>query len=134
MHAGFSVHEYSRKRKAVDTSSITTLSLIFIILFTLSGCRGRANPQKDVPPFIFSSDINGNSDIFLFDPKDPYIKNLTDNSYQDLSPAWSPDNTEIAFVSDRSDTFEIYTMRPDGSNVKRITNNNSENLPFLVTG
>ena len=40
----------------------------------------------------------------------------------DYSPAWSPDGTKIAFVSERDGNPEIYVMNADGSNQTRITN------------
>lgn len=39
------------------------------------------------------------------------------------SPDWSPDGTRIAFTSDLDGNFEIYTIRPDGSDLVRLTNN-----------
>lgn len=36
-------------------------------------------------------------------------------------PAWSPRGDRIAFVSRRDDDFEIYTIRPDGSELTRLT-------------
>jgi Tol biopolymer transport system component len=48
---------------------------------------------------------------------------LTHNPGKDVSPAWSPDGTQIAFASMRNgaDTFDIYVMDADGSNVMQLT-------------
>jgi len=39
----------------------------------------------------------------------------------DETPAWFPDGRRIAFQSDRTGAFEIWTMRADGSDVRRVT-------------
>ena len=44
----------------------------------------------------------------------------------DWSAAWSPDGKELAFVSDRDGTPDIYTMRTDGSGVRRLTESNGQ--------
>lgn len=38
-------------------------------------------------------------------------------------PAWSPDGTRIAFVSDSDGDDEIYLVTPDGGSVEQLTNN-----------
>jgi Tol biopolymer transport system component len=40
----------------------------------------------------------------------------------DYNPAWSPDGTKIAFVSERDGNPELYLMNADGSNQTRLTN------------
>lgn len=49
---------------------------------------------------------------------------LTTNDDTDIEPALSPDGTRIAFVSDRDGNYEIYTMRVDGSDLRRLTHDN----------
>jgi Tol biopolymer transport system component len=46
---------------------------------------------------------------------------LTTGPARDINPAWSPDGARIAFSSERSGRLELYTMRPDGSDVRRLT-------------
>ena len=53
---------------------------------------------------------------------------LTNNAAHDFSPAWSPDGSRIAFVSDRDGNREIYTMNADGTNPVRLTSDSSEDL------
>jgi Tol biopolymer transport system component len=38
-------------------------------------------------------------------------------------PAWSPDGKQLAFMSSRTGDYEIYTVRVDGSDLRRLTNN-----------
>ena len=45
---------------------------------------------------------------------------LTDNDWNDVSPAWSPDGSRIAFVSERGDGPWVYTIAPDGSSERAI--------------
>jgi len=44
-----------------------------------------------------------------------------DGGGDDWSPAWSPDGSGIAFVSDRDELDSIYLINPDGSGLRRIT-------------
>lgn len=43
------------------------------------------------------------------------FRRLTSNSVWDLYPAWSPDNTRIAFLSFRGSNLDIYVMNADGT-------------------
>jgi Ca2+-binding RTX toxin-like protein len=43
----------------------------------------------------------------------------------DTAPAWSPDGTRLAFVSQRNGDADIYTMAPDGSDQRELTFSNA---------
>ena len=46
----------------------------------------------------------------------------------DVGLAWSPDGTRIAFASRRhGGAYEIYTIHPDGTNLVRLTHDDSGN-------
>jgi CubicO group peptidase (beta-lactamase class C family) len=48
-------------------------------------------------------------------------RKLTDFGAVDWFPAWSPDGSRIAFVSNRDGNDEIYSMNADGSDARRLT-------------
>lgn len=69
-----------------------------------------------------------NADIYLLNPQDGQIlKRLTDHWGIDTSPTWSPDCSQIAFVSSRSGGPQIYVMKGDGSGQRRLTFQGSYN-------
>ena len=67
------------------------------------------------------------SDLFVVASDGSRPRRLTRNRASDLSPAWCPDGTTIAFESNRDAAgpdlvgFDIYLVNADGSNVKRLT-------------
>jgi Tol biopolymer transport system component len=46
---------------------------------------------------------------------------LSDGSTGNLDPAWSPNGSHIAFVSDREGASEVWTARTDGSMLQQLT-------------
>lgn len=55
-------------------------------------------------------------------------ENLSNNGAIDWFPALSPDATRIAFSSDRDGNQEIYVMNIDGSSVRRLTDQDGDDL------
>jgi eukaryotic-like serine/threonine-protein kinase len=53
---------------------------------------------------------------------------LTDSNKVEKNPKLSPDKSQILFVSNRDGNNEIYVMNFDGSNVRRLTNNKTEEI------
>ncbi|GAB4548631.1 MAG: hypothetical protein Kow0063_43540 [Anaerolineae bacterium] len=48
------------------------------------------------------------------------IKGQEPRSWNNVAPAWSPDGTQIAFLTDRSGQWEIWVMNADGSNQRPL--------------
>jgi Tol biopolymer transport system component len=67
--------------------------------------------------FAQKTDVSSDesTEIFTIDVDGQNLKRLTDNGHWDVYPAWSPDGTQIAFLSQRESDFDIYVMNADGT-------------------
>ena len=86
------------------------------------------SPDGKKLAFSSTRDQDGNSEIYVADIDDDSlnrgsfgIKRLTFNPGIDTAPSWSPTGRQIAFVSDRGGTAQIYTMDAEGSNIQRVS-------------
>jgi TolB protein len=71
---------------------------------------------------------DGNPEIYVIRAADgSVISRLTTNKAIDTSPAWSPDGSQIAFVSDREGSPQIFVMPAGGGAATRVSFNGSYN-------
>jgi TolB protein len=67
-------------------------------------------------------------DIYVMNIDGTERRRLTDTPAYESHPDWSPDGTQITFVTERDGNREIYTMHADGSNPQRLTNDPADDL------
>ena len=72
----------------------------------------------------FSQEFDGSGtkyeEICVIDVDGNNYKRLTSNTVMDTYPCWSPDGGEIAFLSWRDKSMDIYIMDSDGSNTRQL--------------
>lgn len=89
---------------------------------TTSGSRQfwDPSPSPDGEWVAFRS-MQEQEDLFVSRWDGSGLRQLTHDTFKDRGPAWSPDGERIAFYSDRSGNYEIWTIRPDGSDLRQVT-------------
>lgn len=99
------------------TAAALVLLLSGLIVVALTALATRSGE------IAFESNQTGNWDIFLLDLQTGTTRNLTRSLTDEFTPAWSPDGTRIAFVSDRDQDLrtELYVMDADGSNERQLS-------------
>jgi tol-pal system beta propeller repeat protein TolB len=94
--------------------------------------RGRArNPSwsPDGRWFVAESDAQGFSDVVRQEPRaDAEQVRLATAREGNFEPSVSPDGTQVAFVSSREGDPEIYVMKADGTDVRRLTAFHKEDM------
>ena len=60
-------------------------------------------------------------DLWIVASSGGSAERLTAHPGYDFKPKWSPDGERIAFVSDRFSNDQIFSMKPDGTDLKRHT-------------
>lgn len=67
----------------------------------------------------FQSDLDGNNEIYVLTPD--RLRKLTDTTWSNEFPKWSPDGKRIAFSANPGGRYQIYVMNADGSDVRQVT-------------
>jgi TolB protein len=80
----------------------------------------------------FTSNRDGNQEIYKIKPDGTALLNLTRNPANDYSPSSFTNGGTLAFVTDRNGNPEIYTMTSEGGSPTNITNNFSQDLDPAV--
>jgi TolB protein len=98
----------------------------------------QASLSPDGTQLVFVSNRGGYANLWLLEVATKNVSQLTKHTNGDFRPSWSPDGKWIAFSSDRDSTkpksragfgtahsTEIYLIRPDGSDLRRMTQANA---------
>lgn len=98
--------------------TVALLVLVQFLAMPSYAQEAAAPPAADV---VFTSNRDGNSEIFFLAAGTKEWKNLTSHPSGDNWPVWSPDGSRIAFQSNRNGKLDVYVMDADGGNLFRLT-------------
>jgi Tol biopolymer transport system component len=105
-----------------------TLAAVLFCLLALPASAGSA--ATDYGRLAYTTDRDGNYEIYSSRIDAPGETNLTMNPATDQSPAWSADGSHVAFVSDRDGRMDIWVMSWDGSGQHKVTSGEPASSDF----
>ena len=98
---------------------------------------GGATWSPDGKQIAFISDRTGYNEIYIINSDGGAARQVTNDKSDNIHPHWSPDGERIIYCSARDNTdqayapegevYEIYTIKVDGTDAKRITNDKGIN-------
>ncbi|MHB8483912.1 MAG: TolB family protein, partial [Nitrospiria bacterium] len=100
--------------KTSTVAGLTSYSDTFLI----------SNPRwlSDEEKIVFSGWKKGRQNIYLFDRKTHASRQLTDDSFQNLTPSPGMTDDQILFVSDRTGVYNLYEYDLKTNDVRQLTN------------
>ncbi len=91
------------------------------VLTNGKGNYGFPSWSSDNKKIVYRASTDSMKGLLIIEIETGKITTLTTNS-QDNFPVWSPTGNLIAFTSKREGNYDLFTIKPDGSDLKRITN------------
>jgi Tol biopolymer transport system component len=84
----------------------------------VGGCR---TTETREPYIVFSSNRDGNNEIYRMSSDGTLPTNLTINAASDTTPSWDPLGDHIAFLSDRNGPVELFVMDVNGTDPRNVS-------------
>lgn len=78
------------------------------------------SPSGEWVAFCFFSG-GGKTRLAVIRPDGTDLRYLTAGQYADYPTGWSPDGSRVTFYSNRSGTFEVWTVEPNGDGLRQLT-------------
>ena len=86
------------------------------------------DPSPDGTRVSFNS-LGRQEDIFVASSDGSGTQQLTDDPFEDRASRWAPDGQRIAFYSNRTGKYEIWTINRDGSGLQQLTHHPGAHYP-----
>ncbi|CAN5733898.1 hypothetical protein BH24ACI5_BH24ACI5_27360 [soil metagenome] len=86
------------------------------------------DPSPDGRDLVFNTS-GKQEDIFVASADGKGMQQLTVDEFEDRAARWSPDGRRIAFYSNRTGKYEIWTISRDGSDLQQLTRSPGAHYP-----
>ena len=93
----------------------------------------QAVPSPDRTTIVFSSNRQGDFDLYLMDPDGRNVRRITTQPGADGDPTWTPDGKRIVYTATRSGSSQIISINPDGSEPRQLTTAGGGNTAPVVS-
>jgi TolB protein len=87
---------------------------------------GRVAPSPDGTRLCFSSDRDGENAVYVVDLKSGAVARISDPAFWSFGPTWSSHDLIAYFSKKGGNRINTWTVRPDGTEAKQITNRPGE--------
>ncbi|MBN1538468.1 MAG: PD40 domain-containing protein [Anaerolineales bacterium] len=81
---------------------------------------------------MFNFNVKEPPDIYTICPDGSGLTRITNHPNADETPAWSPDGQRLAFVSNRTGSYQIFIVDSDGGNINQVTTDYDNSLPIWL--
>ena len=89
--------------------------------------------RPDRTAIVFSSNRQGDFDLFLMDPDGQDLRRVTTQPGVDSDPTWTPDGKRIVYTATRNGASQIISINPDGSDPRQLTTAGGGNVAPAVS-
>jgi eukaryotic-like serine/threonine-protein kinase len=112
------------RRRSFDSKSRKLIGAMDVVT---KGTRIAKNPNPSPDgQWVAYQSWGKQEDIYIVRADGTGERYLTNDDFKDRVPRWSPDGNRLAFYSNRSGNFEIWTINKDGSGLKQITDDRTD--------
>jgi TolB protein len=112
-----------------------SFSLVLVFTILLTSCSKQVQTPTQVPiptdqpiqlegedSLLLSMEENGYAHLLLYSLDGQSRMRLTSGNWSDIQPSLSPDETQVAFASNRSGSWDIYILVLATGEVRQVTN------------
>ena len=100
--------------RGLSVGRVLSLLWLCLTLTAAMSCR------SSLPPVIFTSDRDGNLELYAVDLDSKSERNLTESSGDEFAPVVSPDGSLVAFLSGSGDNIALEVMKVNGTARQRL--------------